>query len=120
MVINLDKFEMYYLLESCFRGSHLRSSTILKFVDVWYKLFSKQQRNEYYEWILRDIYNGAFKPSPRLCGTDEIFMARYNPANQCRITIKNKTFDSFLMNGLYYIDSTTFYNKESIDKIEEI
>lgn len=120
MVINLDKFEIYYLLESCFRGSHLRSNTILKFVDVWYKLFSKQQRNEYYEWILRDIYNGAFKPSPRLCGTDEIFMARYNPENQYRITIKNKTFDSFLMNKLYYIDSTTFYNKETIDKIEKI
>lgn len=33
MKVTLDTHEMFYLLESCLRGSHLRSGTILRFVD---------------------------------------------------------------------------------------
>lgn len=48
MKVELDNFEMYCLLESCIRGSHLRSSTILRFVDDWYELFTKEQREKLY------------------------------------------------------------------------
>lgn len=40
MKVDLDIHEMFYLLESCLRGSHLRSTTILKYVDDWYELLS--------------------------------------------------------------------------------
>ena len=53
MKVNLDIHEMFYLLESCLRGSHLRSSTILRYVDDWYNLLSPSQRHKLYEWTLR-------------------------------------------------------------------
>lgn len=121
MKVNLDKFEMYWLLESCFRGSHLRSNTILRFVDEWYELFTPQQRKDMYDWILRDVYDDNFVPEPRLCGADKVFMARYNPDNQSRITMKNGlVVDAFLMNGLYYISCKVYCEPQLITKVEKI
>lgn len=124
MKVNLDKFEIYWLLESCFRGSHLRSNTILRFVDEWYDMFPPQQRKDMYDWILRDVYGGKFVPEPRLCGTDKVFMARYNPCNQYRVTVSDgkqtQTVDAFELDGRYWINSTRFCAEEYIKKIEKI
>lgn len=121
MKVQLDKFEMYYLLESCFRGSHLRSSTILRFVDEWYRLIPEKRGIEYYQWILRDIYNGEFKPSPNLCGADKTFMARYNPDNRYMITLINgEQVDAFLMDGRYYVLSNRYIAEETIKKVDKI
>lgn len=122
MKVNLDIFEMYYLLESCFRGSHLRSDTIARFVDEWYGLFTPEQRKNLYEWILRDIYNGKFKPDSILCGADKVFMARYNPDNQYSVILKGKGkgFSAFLMNDRYYINSRTYIDNGSIIRTKKI
>lgn len=124
MKVNLDIFEMYYLLESCFRGSHLRSETIIRFVDEWYHLIAPKRRQDLYTWILRDIYNGDFKPRPQLCGADKIFMARYNPDNQYEVTTKyndtTDTIEAFLMDGRYCISSRLTIVKEYIQKIEKL
>ena len=88
MKVNLDIHEMFYLLESCLRGSHLRSSTILRYVDDWYNLLSQSQRHKLYEWILRLVYDGEFKIRSSACGADRIFMARYNPDNQYRVLLE--------------------------------
>lgn len=124
MKINLDKFEMYYLLESCLRGSHLRSSTILRFVDEWYYLFTEKERNKLYEDVLRIIYNNHFEPDSRCCGADIIFMAAYNPNNRYLVTtyydgVKDKV-EAFFMDGKYYITSNRFIDSEYITTIEKI
>lgn len=120
MEVNLDKFEMYYLLESCFRGSHLRSNTILRFVDEWYNILCEGERDCLYKWILRDIYEGEFKERHQLCGADKIFMARFNPENRFRVTVKGIDTETFFMNGLYYVNSKSYCNPELITKIEKI
>ena len=124
MKVNLDIFEMYYLLESCFRGSHLRSGTIGRFVDEWYGLFTPQQRKNLRDWILRDIYNSDFKPRFSCCGEDTIFMARYDPDNQYRVkTLYNgeeEIHEAFLLDGRYYTKSNRFIAEEYITSVEKI
>ena len=124
MKVELDIFEMYYLLESCFRGSHLRSGTIGRFVDEWYDLFTPKQRKNLRDWILRDIYRGKFEPMPSCCGEDEIFMARYDPDNQYRVKTlfdgKEEIHEVFLRNGRYYTKSDRFIAEECITSVERI
>ena len=124
MKVELNIFEMFYLLESCFRGSHLRSGTIGRFVDEWYGLFTPQQRKNLRDWILRDIYNGDFKPRFSCCGDDTIFMARYNPDNQYRVKTlydgKEEIHETFLLDGRYYTKSNRFIAEEYITSVEKI
>ena len=124
MKVELDIFEMYYLLESCLRGSHLRSGTILRFVDDWYELFTKEQRDKLYYDTLRLIYDNNFVPCDSCCGADKIFMSRFNPKNQYRVTVSNgretKTVNAFKMNNKYYVKSNRFCAEEYIKKIEKI
>ena len=124
MKVELDMFEMYYLLESCIRGSHLRSGTILRFVDDWYELFTKEQRDKLYYDTLRLIYDNNFTPCTSCCGADIVFMARFNPDNQYRVTVSDgsqtKTVDAFLLDGRYYIKSQRLCAEEFITKIEKI
>ncbi|WP_298108047.1 hypothetical protein [uncultured Bacteroides sp.] len=124
MKVDLDLDEMFYLLEACLRGSHLRSMTIRRFVDEWYGLFTTKQRCELYKWILRLIYNDDFKPLPRCCGQDIVFMARYNPDNQYRVTVsdgtKTETVEAFKLDGRYWVKSNRCCAEECITKIEKI
>lgn len=124
MEVNLDIHEMFYLLESCLRGSHLRSSTILKYVDDWYSLLSTSQRQCLYEWTLRLVYDGEFKQRPAACGADRIFMARYNPDNQYRVTVsdgeRTETVEAFKLDGRYWVKSNRCCAEECITKIEKI
>lgn len=124
MKVELDMFEMYCLLESCIRGSHLRSGTILRFVDDWYELFTKEQRDKLYYDTLRLIYDNNFVPCDSCCGADKIFMARFNPKNQYMLTVSNgretKTVNAFKMNNKYYVKSNRFCAEEYIKKIEKI
>lgn len=115
--VNLDIFEMYYFLESCFRGSHLRSGSILRFVDEWYNLFSKNERKSLYTWILRDIYEGVFSPNEILCGADEMFMIFFNPENE--YIVKTKDGNEFTTHydgkGKYYITSNSYLTEDEIE-----
>ena len=134
MRVNLDFSEMYCLLESCFRGSHLRVSTIYRFVDEFYVWFSPEDRKNLHDWIVRDIYDGKFEPRSQLCGADRVFMARYNPDNQYRVSVREPVRQSngknvaaviwerpvFLLDGKYYINSKIYIDKGSITSITKI
>lgn len=134
MRVNLDFFEMYYLLESCFRGSHLRVSTIYRFVDEFYVWFSPEERKNLHDWIVRDIYDGKFEPRSQLCGADRVFMARYDPDNQYEVTVREPVRPNngknvgaviwerqvFLLDGKYYVSSRTYIDNGSIIGITKI
>lgn len=121
MKVNLSTHEMYYLLESYLKGSHLRSGTILRFVDEWYNKFTKKEREQLYNWVLRNVYDGEFKERPQLCGADKIFMARYNPDNQYRVSLINgNTVEAFKIEDRYYVLSNRFIDKNCITKVENI
>lgn len=134
MRVYLDLSEMYCLLESCFRGSHLRVSTIYRFVDEFYVWFSPEDRKNLHDWIVRDIYGGKFEPRSQLHGADRVFMARYDPDNQYEVTVREPVRQGngknvaaviwerpvFLLDGKYYINSKIYIDKGSITSITKI
>lgn len=127
MQVDLDLHEMYYLLESALNGSHLRCSTLDKFVDKWYKILTEKQRCQLFEWVIRvacagNRKNNGFVPSGSCCGSDSIFMKRYHPENQYEVTTlcdgeQQETYRCFKMAGHYYIDSKRFIPCEYITKV---
>lgn len=129
MLIELDIHEMWYLLERCLNGSHLRSDTITRFVDEFYNKLSEHERICLFEWAVRLGYawnrNARhFVPSSSCCGSDIVFMKRYHPLNQYRVYTKynrkKHRHRVFKMNGEYYIDSHTRIDPEYIVKVEHI
>lgn len=124
MRVNLDLFEMSWLLESCLRGSHLRSGTVDRFVDTWYGMFNGRERESLYEWMLRIVYDGEFKPMPSMCGADERLMARYDPDNQYEVEAlwsdTKRLLRAFKLNDKYYINSTRYVNPSSIINVRKL
>ena len=124
MKVNLDLFEMSWLLESCLRGSHLRSGTVDRFVDTWYGMFNGRERESLYEWMLRIVYDGEFKPMPSMCGADERLMARYDPDNQYEVEAlwsdEKRLLRAFKLNDKYYINSTRYVSPSSIINVRKL
>lgn len=124
MKVNLDLFEMSWLLESCLRGSHHRAGTVDRFVDTWYGMFNGRERESLYEWMLRIVYDGEFKPMPSMCGADERLMARYDPDNQYEVEAlwsdTKRLLRAFKLNDKYYINSTRYVNPASIINVRKL
>ena len=141
MLVDLDIHELWYLLERCLHGSHLRSDTIERFVNEFYNKLDEHQRMNLFEWAVRLGYiwgfgdkDKHFEPSNTCCGKDIIFMKRYHPENQYFVTIEYRQRTSakqitviqtekvraFKMNGEYYIDSRRRCAPEYITNIEHL
>lgn len=128
MQVDLDKFELGWLLDSCLRGSHLRSGTIERFVDEWFDKMPEEWRMSLFEWSVRLTYSWAghncFEPQSACCGKDIIFMKRYHPGNQYMVTLKNgkkeETVRAFKMDGQYYVKCNRRCAEEFITKVEKL
>ncbi len=66
-------------------------------------------------------YKPHFEPDSRYCGEDLMFVHRYRPNNQYKETIevnsKEESCDTFLLNGLYYINTRQFIAPEDAKDI---
>ena len=133
MLVNLYIHELWYLLERCLHGSHLRSDTIERFTNEFYEKLSEHERMNLFEWAVRLGYvwgsdKHHFEPSSTCCGHDTEFMKRYHPLNQYKVTMqwlecskkKRKTLRCFKMGGKYHTTSTRFCAPEYITKVEHI
>lgn len=130
--VKLDIFELGYLLDACLKGSHLRSGTIGKFDDEWYDILTPQERMQLFEWTIRltyderwnnkeENYKPHFEPDSRCCGEDVMFVHRYHPYNQYKVTTevdgKEDTIDTFMLDGRYYINTRQFIAPEDANEI---
>lgn len=130
--VKLDIFELGYLLDACLKGSHLRSGTIRRFVDEWYDILTPYERMELFEWTIRLTYNNPwsskgedykphFEPDSRCCGEDIVFVHRYHPYNQYKVTTifdgKEEIIDTFLLDGHYHTSSHQFIAPEYIKEV---
>ena len=110
--VTLDIHEVYFLLESCFRGSHLRTPTIDRFTDMFYEELSENDRYRLFTWLHRDFgeRDGGYVPRDRLCGSDEWFFARFDPNNQYEVTYRGMKGEKIVVrafkkdnDGRYYV-----------------
>ena len=133
MKIELGLNEMFYFLEGCLCGSHLRSDSVRRFTDEFYDKFSEGERARLYNWVLRNRYNGEFKRDSAMCGEDMMFMDRYNPNNQYEVTLVDETvWRAFKSKGKlsiykpeehkdnYYINSTHRIPEENIKLVKKL
>lgn len=137
MLVDLDTNELWYLLEGCLHGSHLRSGTIERFVNEFYDKLSEHQRMDLFEWAVRLGYawngNRCFSPSGSCCGKDTIFMKRYHPLNQYIVTmsykvktpggrwrVKIEKVRAFLMEGSFYKDGKWRCDPAFITNVEHL
>ena len=125
MKVSLSFEEMWYLLESCLRGSHLRTSTIERFVNNFYHGFVDEEKVTLRNLVLDKLYDGEFVPRSECCGKDIWFMERYDMNNRYMVTIeydgKVETFDTFKHAGSdrYYTGINESLNHMYITKIEK-
>lgn len=90
------------------------------------------ERMQLIEWTIRLTYDQRwtstekdykphFESDSRCCGEDIMFVHRYHPNNQYKVTIlvdgKEQTFDTFLLDGHYYINTREYLVPEDIKKI---
>ena len=124
MKVDLDLPEMSYLLESCLRGSHLRSSTVDRFVNEWYRKFNGYERAKLFECMLRNVYDGKFKPMTSMCGSDIVFMARYNPDNQYELKVSmsgvKQSVRSYKLADFYWVDSNKYVDPDNIVSVRKL
>ncbi len=124
MKIDLDKFGLWYFLESCLRGSHLRSSHVQDFTDVYFDKLTPSERKFLYDCVLDKLHDGEFKPDSCMCGHDTWFMARYNPDNQYSVKVKgcDKEVLAFKLpnDDTYYIGEHAHINESYIISVTKI
>ena len=122
MKIDLDIFGLWYFLESCLRGSHLRSSHVKDFTDIYFKKLTPGERAFLYKSVLEKIHNGEFEPDSAMCGHDVWFMARYNPDNQYKVVLKDGYGEeqAFKKDGSYWVGERTKINNRFIVSVEKM
>lgn len=124
MLINLDKFGLWYFLESCLRGSHLRSSHVKDFTDIYFDKLTPSERKFLYDNVLDKLHDGEFKPDSAMCEHDIWFMARYNPDNQYLVKLKGcDDVIAFKLpddDNAYYVGERTRINDSYIISVTKI
>ncbi len=125
-ILTLDKFRLMWLCEGAIGKSHLRWDIYDMMVnDVWPQL-NEAEREFIYAYVKRDLswhFEGEFVDKT----PHEYFMqmlARYNPANQYRVTVKDGrkkaqiVEDAYLYDGKYYIGWQRYCAPEYIKEVE--
>lgn len=127
MLIDLDKHEMFWLLESAARGSHLRQGLWNKFIDnVFHKLGVSEIRflHDQCKEKLSKLY-----PNEKAVGYEDFqrFLARFDIDNNLyRVKVTNpdtgkkETHYAYRFNSRYFVTSSRYIGEEYILMVEEV
>ena len=122
--LTLDRFQLMWLCEGAMGKSHLRWDIYPMMVNDVYPQLSDGEREAIFtyikrdeSWKFRDDYDKTAK---------EYFLkmlARYNPANQYTITLKDGRkkvkVDAYLWDGKYFVGWQRYCAQENIIKVEQ-
>ena len=124
--LKLDKFRLLWLLEGAVGKSHLRWDIYDMFVNDVYPQLNDNEREFIYIYAKRDLswhFEGDF-----VAETPHQFfrqmLARFNPANQYKVTLKDGRKkaevrdDAYLFDGKYYVGWQRYCAPEYIKKVE--
>ena len=125
--LKLDKHELLWLAEGAMGKSHLRWDIYPMFVNTIFPQLNNDEREFIYAYLKRNT-SWLWENKTSLDETPHQYwlqtLARYNPANQYKVTLKRGREkqiiqnDCYLWNGLYYTDFTRYCAPEYIKKVE--
>lgn len=123
--LRLDRFQLLWYLEGAVRGSHLRWDIYPTFVNDVFPQLSESERECIYTYAKRDLSEMLERKSDST--ESEYFrqlLARFNPANQYIVTLKNGrkkevADNAYLWDEKYYVGWQRFYGEEYIIKVEQ-
>jgi len=124
--LTLDRFELMWLCEGAIGKSHLRWGIYSLMVDSVWPQLTDLEREAIFTYIKRDN-SWLFKGDTDRYETPRNYylqmLARYNPANQFKITLKDGrmkvTEDAYKWNGRYYVSWQRFCDPDHIRSIEQ-
>lgn len=125
--LTLSKFELMWLFEGAAGKSHLRWDIYPMFVDTIYRQLDDKEREFLYTYIKRDT-SWLWENKAHLDETPHKYwlqvLARYNPANQYKVTLKGLggkeivADDAYLWDGKYYIGWSRYCAPENVVHFE--
>lgn len=125
MQTNLDQFDILHWMEGCAIGSHLRQGIWERAIDEFFPKLTQRQRETIYTYAKRDLSRNftSFDGIPHYAADIfNQFLARYNPANQYRVTAEREgekeTSDAYKWKGKYYISSKVWISPDYITEIK--
>ena len=135
MIIELDTFELYYLIESCAKGSHLRQGIWMRCVNEFYGKLTQNERDNLFDWFTRllwqdvcgDKYPNVKKEYKSISFGMEDFMrtvACFDKNNRYLLDVSDgkqqQSVEAYLFENKYWIDFSRFAPNEYIKKIKKI
>lgn len=123
--LRLDKFQLLWFLQGGICGSHIRWDIYSTFVNDVFPQLSESERECIYTYAKRD-FSEMFerKPDATESWLFRQLLARFNPANQYVVTLKDGkkkeiADNAYSWNGKYYIGWQRYCGEEYIIKVEQ-
>lgn len=120
--LNLDKFQLLWLCDGFIGKSHLRWDGYELMVNKVYPQLNDKEREYIYTYVKRD---SAWHWEDKKFRDETPYrywlqmLARYNPANQVRVWLKDGTeADAYRWDGHYYIGWQRYCADDAIVRIE--
>ncbi len=113
----IDFSELAFLAEACIPPRPIaRSMFWNSLIDEHYFTMSIQERNHLFDWLKKSI-------GDRTNEGIELFLARYDPQNQYKVTCiyqgKTEIYECFLLKNRHYTKKDRFIADEYITNIEQ-
>ena len=127
MLINLDKHEMFWLLESAARGSHLRQGLWNKFIDTVFPFLEPSEIRFLHDQCkekLSELY-----PNENAVGYEDFqrFLARFDIDNNYYLVLavnpdtkKEMTLYAYKLRDKYFVKSTRFISPDCIKRVMQV
>lgn len=124
-ILNLDRFQLLWLCEGAIGKSHLRWDIYPMMVNDVFPQLSDGEREAIFTYVKRDE-SWKFKDDYDKTAKEYYLkmLARYNPANQFVVTLKDgrkkQVIDNaYLWDGKYFVGWQRYCTPENIIKVEQ-
>ena len=120
---DIDFIEFSFLVEACIPPRPIaRTMFWYNVIDKYYYVLTQKERKRLYEWIQKSYsFEKAMEKQDEDC---LLFLARYNPDNQYKVTTdfngKIEEKEAFLFKERYHVSRMTSILPEYIIKIEKL
>ena len=134
MTVELDLFELYYFIEGCAKGSHLRQGIWRRCVNQFYGKLTQEERDRLFDWFTRLLWkdicgdkypNVKEEYKPLNFGLEDFkrTVACFDKNNRYILDVSDgeqqQIVEAYLFEDKYWIDFSRFAPKEYIKEIKK-